>query len=220
MEALSLRCRPDDIGSQTSGPDLTRCCIAPQGSVFGAVCDFLGDRLSTGSPCAIGPLSCLSVLSVYNVGVLWPNGWVDQHETWHGGRPRSRPHCFRWGPSSPSKRGQRPPIFGPCLLWPNGWMDQDAIWSGGRSPTRRHCVRRGPSSHRQKKGAQQPPLFGACIVAKRLDGSRYHLVRSRPRSSPDDMGIQLPLKRCTAPRATFRSMSIVVSQTVAHLSHC
>jgi len=26
---------------------------------------------------AIGPLSCLSVCSVCNVGVLWPNGWMD-----------------------------------------------------------------------------------------------------------------------------------------------
>ena len=34
---------------------------------------------------AIGPLS---VLSVCNVGVLWPNGWTDQDETWHAGRPR------------------------------------------------------------------------------------------------------------------------------------
>jgi len=26
------------------------------------------------------------VVSVCNVGVLWPNGWMDQDETWHGGR--------------------------------------------------------------------------------------------------------------------------------------
>ena len=26
---------------------------------------------------------CLSVLSVCNVGVLWPNGWMGQDETWH-----------------------------------------------------------------------------------------------------------------------------------------
>ena len=38
---------------------------------------------------AIGPLSCLScpLLPVCDVGVLWPNGWMDQNETWHGGRP-------------------------------------------------------------------------------------------------------------------------------------
>jgi len=27
------------------------------------------------------------VSSVCDVGVLWPNGWMDQDETWHGGRP-------------------------------------------------------------------------------------------------------------------------------------
>jgi len=34
---------------------------------------------------------CLSVLSVSGVGVLWPNGWMDQDETWCGGRSRPRP---------------------------------------------------------------------------------------------------------------------------------
>ena len=95
------------------------------------------------------PLLC----PVCDIGVLWPNGWMDQNETWHGGRPRPRPHCVRWGPSSLPKRGTAPnfrpvrpgdcvrwgpssphkkggiarhPIIGPCLLWPNGWMDQDA----------------------------------------------------------------------------------------------
>ena len=28
------------------------------------------------------------VLSACNIGVLWPNGWMDQDETWHGGRPQ------------------------------------------------------------------------------------------------------------------------------------
>jgi len=29
---------------------------------------------------------CRSVcLSVCDFGVLWPNGWTDQNETWHGG---------------------------------------------------------------------------------------------------------------------------------------
>jgi len=27
----------------------------------------------------------LSVLSVCDVGVLWPNSWTDQDETWHAG---------------------------------------------------------------------------------------------------------------------------------------
>ena len=54
-------------------------------------------------------LSCLSIcLFVSNVGVLWPNGWIDRDETWQGGRPRSRPHCVRWGPTSPSPKGAQP----------------------------------------------------------------------------------------------------------------
>jgi len=56
---------------------------------------------------AIGPLS-YPVCPVCDVGVLWPNGWMDQDETWHGGRPRSWPHCVRWGPSSPLQRGTAP----------------------------------------------------------------------------------------------------------------
>jgi len=30
---------------------------------------------------------CLSC-PVCDVGALWPNGWMDQDETWHGGRHR------------------------------------------------------------------------------------------------------------------------------------
>jgi len=56
----------------------------------------------------------LSVCPVCDVGVLWPNDWMDQDETSHGGRPRPRPHCLRWGPSSPfpiNERGTAPPQF-------------------------------------------------------------------------------------------------------------
>jgi len=55
------------------------------------------------------------VLSVCNVGLLCTNGWMDENETWHshGGRPRPRPHCVRWGPSFPPKKAQQPPTFWP-----------------------------------------------------------------------------------------------------------
>ena len=46
-------------------------------------------------------LSCLCCLC--DVRVLWPNGRMDQNETWHGGRPWPVPHCVRGGPSSPQK---------------------------------------------------------------------------------------------------------------------
>jgi len=105
---------------------------------------------------------CLSVCRVCDIGVLWPNGWMDQHATWYGGRPPPWPPCVRWGPSSP-KGAQQPPIFDPCLFWPNGWMDQDAAWYGGR-PRRLgpgHIVLGGdwgPSSS-DRKGHSSPPTF-------------------------------------------------------------
>jgi len=34
-----------------------------------------------------------------------------QDGTWHGGRPRFGPHCARWGPSSPPKKGAKPLHF-------------------------------------------------------------------------------------------------------------
>jgi len=40
-------------------------------------------------------LCCLSDLSLCNVGVLWPDGWMDQDDTWYGGRPWPRPHYVR-----------------------------------------------------------------------------------------------------------------------------
>jgi len=49
---------------------------------------------------------CLPALYVCNVGVLWQNGWMYQDKTSHSGRPQPRPHCIRWGPSTPPpKRG-------------------------------------------------------------------------------------------------------------------
>jgi len=81
-------------------------------------------------------LFCLVCLSVCDVGVLWPNRWTDQDETRLTGRPRTWPHCVRWGPSSPPLN---PPIFGPYLLRPNGCMDQDVSWYRGRPRPRRLC---------------------------------------------------------------------------------
>jgi len=46
---------------------------------------------------------------IFGPCLLSPNCWMDQDGTWHGGGPRSRPRCDRWGSSSPSpKRGQSP----------------------------------------------------------------------------------------------------------------
>jgi len=145
---------------------------------WGAVCKTVRPMLSDRCP----------VCPVCGVGVLWPNGWMDQDETWHAGRPQHGPHCI----SFPHGKGHSSPsltllskftgagfacvriIRGPCLLWPNGWIDQDEIWYGGRPRLWPHCVRWGiqlplPKGHSSQFSA---PVF----VAKRLDGSRCHLV--------------------------------------------
>jgi len=62
------------------------------------------------------------------------------------------------------------------VLWPNGWMDSDATWYGGRPRPGDIVLDRVPAPV-PKRGALQPPIFGICIVAKRLDGSICHLVR-------------------------------------------
>jgi len=109
-------------GPQLSEPASWRhfpsCCSQPSTYVtshwsytrfWTTVCKTLRPMLSDHRPV------CLSVLSVSvcDVGVLWPNGWTDHDETLHAGRPR--PHCVRWGPSSPRK-GAQPPNFRPMFI--------------------------------------------------------------------------------------------------------
>jgi len=161
----------------------------------------------------------LSVLSVCNVGVLWPNrnGWMDQDAIWYRGRYRPRRHCVRWGPSSP--QGAQPPIFGPCLLWSNGWMDQDRTWHGGRPRSQPYCVKWGPSSP-PEKGFTAPSIFGPCLLwpfghnthgwikmplGTEVDLGQGHivLVGDPPSSSPAERGTTAP---------SFRPMSIVAKR--------
>ena len=57
-------------------------------------------------------LSCLSVLFVYDVGVLWPNGWTDQEVSF------GPSHIVLDGdPAPPSPKGaQQPPSFRPMSI--------------------------------------------------------------------------------------------------------
>jgi len=99
---------------------------------------------------------------IFGPCLLWPNGWMDQDATWyHGGRPRPRPQCARWGPSFPPKQ---PPIFGRYLLWPNGWINQDATWYKGRRQRRPHCITWGSSS--PKRGTA--PQFSAHVYCGQM----------------------------------------------------
>jgi len=73
--------------------------------------------------CLFVCLSCMSchVCPVFDVGVLWPNGCMDQYETWHAGTGLGPGHIVSDGdPAFPPPKGAETPIFGPYLLWPNG----------------------------------------------------------------------------------------------------
>jgi len=62
-------------------------------------------------------------LSVFDVGVLSPNGWTDKDETWHAGRPRPWPYCVRWGPRLPSSKMAQPQFSAHiCCGQMAGWL--------------------------------------------------------------------------------------------------
>jgi len=52
---------------------------------------------------------------IFGPCLLWPNGWVDQDDTWQVG-PQSRPHCARWEPAPPPQKGGRAPNFRPISI--------------------------------------------------------------------------------------------------------
>ena len=119
---------------------------------------------------------CLSVCPVCDISVSWPNGWMDQHETWRGGRSQPWPHCFRWNPAPPPKKGHRPQFTAHvCCGQMARWIKMPLGTEVDLGPN--HIVLDGDP---QKRGHNTPNL-GPCIVAKRLHGSRCHLVRNWPR---------------------------------------
>jgi len=49
------------------------------------VVDFLGQQLVKRSALCYQTVVCPVCLSLCDVGVLWPNGWMDQDAAWFGG---------------------------------------------------------------------------------------------------------------------------------------
>jgi len=122
---------------------------------------------------------CLSVLSVPYVALVYCGqtvGWIKMKLGMQVGFGPGHIVLDGIHLSSPKRWGRRPPIFGLYMLWPNDWMDQDATWKGGKPQPKRHCVRCGHSSRSPKRG-RSPNFRPMSIVAKWLNGSRYHLER-------------------------------------------
>ena len=118
-------------------------------------------------------LSCLSCLSVCNVRALWPNGWTDQDETWHAGRPRPWPHCVRWDPATPPPKGHSPTQFSAhiCCGQMAAWIKMPLGMELGLSPGD-FVLNGDPSLPSPKRGQSPLPNFRPIsIVAKRLHAS-------------------------------------------------
>jgi len=77
------------------------------------------------------------------------------------------------------KKGAESPNFRPISIvaMPNGWMDHDGTWHGGGPRSRPYRAKWRPSSPPQRGPSTLPNFWPMSIVAKRLDGSRCHLVR-------------------------------------------
>jgi len=103
------------------------------------------------------------VLSVCNVGVLWPNSCRDQDETCHADRPLPWPHSIRWGPSSPPQKGGGARQFSApvCCGQMAAWINMSLGMEVGVGPG--DFVLNGTQLPIPKKGAEHPfPIFGPC----------------------------------------------------------
>jgi len=164
---------------------------------------------------------CLSVClssPVCNVGVLWQNGWTDQDETWHGGRPRPWPHCVRWGLSSAPQRAQ-PPQFSAYFVYCGQtaeWIKMPLGMKLGLGPG---DIALDGDSAPLPKGHSHPNFRPMSVVAKWLDGSRCLLVRryALAQTTLCYMGTQLPLQKRGQPQFLAH---VYCGRTVAHLSYC
>jgi len=113
---------------------------------------------------------------IFGPFLLRPTGWMHHDAIWYSGRPRPRPYCARWGPSFPQKRGQSQfsahVRCGRTAGWSKmslevdlGLVDRVRWGLGTQLPLKKGAGHSHPTHFR--------PMS---IVAKRLDGSRCHLV--------------------------------------------
>ena len=124
---------------------------------------------------------CLSVLSVTMVYCGKTVGWIMMKlRTRHGDRPRPRPYCVRWGPSSSPQKGHSPQFSAHvCCGQTAGSIKMplgtevdlgpgDIVLDGHPALT---------YSPSKRGGGTEPHNFGPCSMAKWLHGSRCHLVQ-------------------------------------------
>ena len=154
-------------------------------------------------------LSCLSL----NCGQAV--GWIKMKLGTEELKPRLRPHCVRWGPSSTKRGGHMHPL----QIWPM-YCGQTVVWiklrlgPGGRPRLRPQCVTWGPIS--SQNGAQPLPCqFSVHVSCGQTAGWIKMPFGTEVCVGPGDNVLDgdpaAPRKGTTAP--SFRSMSIVAKRS-------
>jgi len=159
-----------------------------------------------------------------SMSIFWPNVRMDRGicHLVYGGRPRPRPHCARWGPSSPSQKGHSPQFSAHvcCGQTAGRWMDQHATWYD--------IWYLGPGNGvldadpAPPEGAQ-PPNFGPCLLWPNgwMDqDATWYVVRTcvgLGQAALCYMGTQLPSPKGPP---NFWPMSIVAKRSPSELLQC
>jgi len=101
-------------------------------------------------------------LQIFGPSLLWPNGLMHQDATWYGGRPRPTRHCLMWTQIPPEKGHTHPTQFLAHVYCGQmaGCMKMPLGTKVGLGPG--HTVPDGVPA--PAKGAQQPPIFGPCLL--------------------------------------------------------
>jgi len=110
-------------------------------------------------------LSVLCYLSVNNVGVLWPNSWMDQDETWHGDRPRPGNIVLGVDSAPTLQNGHIPPfLVHVCCRLMAGWIKVPLGAEVGLGPG--NIVVDGDPVVSPQKGVTAPPtpIFGPFLL--------------------------------------------------------
>ena len=158
-------------------------------------------------------LSCLSVCFVCDVGVLWPNGWMDQHETWHACTPRPWPLALDWDPAElPSSKRGRSPQFSThiCCGQMAGWIKMPLGREVSLSPS--DIVLDGDPAPLSERG--RSPQFSARVYCGQTAGWIKMPLGREIGLSPSDIvldGDPAPLPQ-KGRSPNFCPMSIVVKR--------
>jgi len=113
---------------------------------------------------------------IFDTFLLWPNGCIHQDVTWYGRRSQPRRLCVIWGPSPSPKKGRSPQFSAHVYCGQTAGCTKMPLGSEvGLSPG--HFALDGDPALSPKRGQRPlPNSRPTSIVAKRLDGSRWHLA--------------------------------------------